>query len=74
MLFTPDEHRDRIGTFSNVLFDCDDIQQTYAALLAKGVVFPEAPVQQFWGWWAVFQDPDGNTYGLGQRERMPTDG
>jgi uncharacterized protein YfiM (DUF2279 family) len=20
-----------------------------------------------WGWWAVFRDPDGNTYGLGRR-------
>ncbi len=67
VLFTPDEHRDRIGTFSNVLFDCDDIQKTYEELRARGVEFPEPPVQQFWGWWAVFKDPDGNSYGLGQR-------
>ncbi len=67
VLFTPEEHRDRIGTFSDVLFDCDDIQQTYEELRAKGVEFTEAPTQQFWGWWAVFKDPDGNTYGLGQR-------
>ncbi len=67
VLYTPDEHRDRIGTFSNVLFDCDDIQATHEELRAKGVEFVEAPTRQFWGWWAVFKDPDGNTYGLGQR-------
>lgn len=66
VLFTADDQRDRIGTFSNVLFNCDDIQKTYEQLRAKGVEFTEAPVQQFWGWWAVFKDPDGNTYGLGQ--------
>jgi hypothetical protein len=27
----------------------------------------EEPSQQFWGWWATFNDPDGNPYGLGQR-------
>jgi len=65
--FTPAEQQDRIGTFSNVLFDCDDIHKSYEELRAKGVEFAEAPTQQFWGWWAVFKDPDGNTYGLGQR-------
>jgi predicted enzyme related to lactoylglutathione lyase len=52
---------------SSVLFDCDDIHKTYEELRAKGVEFAEAPTQQFWGWWTVFKDPDGNTYGLGQR-------
>ncbi len=66
VLYTPDDQKDRIGTFSNVLFNCDDIQQTYEELRSKGVEFTEAPTQQFWGWWAVFKDPDGNTYGLGQ--------
>lgn len=69
VLFTVDEQRDRIGTFSNVLFECDDVQQTYQELTAKGVEFPEPPRQEFWGWWATFSDPDGNTYGLGQREQ-----
>ena len=67
VLYTTDDQKDRIGTFSNVLFHCDDIQQTYADLQAKGVEFAEAPTQQFWGWWAVFKDPDDNSYGLGQR-------
>ncbi|GAC1436414.1 MAG: glyoxalase superfamily protein [Chloroflexota bacterium] len=66
VLFTPDEQKHNVGTFSNVLFHCDDIQATYQELQARGVTFTEAPSRQFWGWWAVFQDPDGNTYGLGQ--------
>lgn len=67
VLFTTDEHRDRIGSFSNVLFECDDIEQTHRELTARGVEFAEAPRKEFWGWWAVFKDVDGNTYGLGQR-------
>jgi len=55
------------GTFSNVLFDCDDILATHKELAGRGVEFAEEPSQQFWGWWATFKDPDGNTYGLGQR-------
>jgi lactoylglutathione lyase len=66
VLYTPPDQRDRIGTFSNALFTCDDIQKIHEELTARGVTFTEAPTKQFWGWWAVFQDPDGNTYGLGQ--------
>ncbi len=67
VLFTPDEQKDRIGSFSNVLFHCDDIEQTHRELTGRSVEFTEAPRREFWGWWAVFKDPDGNTYGLGQR-------
>lgn len=66
VLFTPDEQRDRIGTFSNIVFTCDDLQKTYEELTARGVEFTEAPRQEFWGWWSMFKDCNGNTYGLGQ--------
>ena len=66
VLFTPEEQQHLIGTFSNVLFTCEDIQKTHEELTARGVEFTEAPSKQFWGWWAVFKDPDGNRYGLGQ--------
>jgi uncharacterized glyoxalase superfamily protein PhnB len=66
ILFTPEGQEDRIGEFSNVIFHCDDIEQTYEELSAKGVEFPTKPEQAAWGqWWAVFQDPDGNRFGLG---------
>ncbi|MGH7383487.1 MAG: VOC family protein [Candidatus Methylomirabilales bacterium] len=68
VLFTPDGQEDRIGTFSNVIFACDDVRGTYEELHARGVEFPDEPREEFWGWWAMFRDPDGNTYGLGQRE------
>ena len=67
VLYTPEERRDLIGTFSNVLFECDDIHRTHEELSAKGVEFPDPPRQEFWGWWAMFADPDGNTYGLGPK-------
>jgi catechol 2,3-dioxygenase-like lactoylglutathione lyase family enzyme len=66
VLFTPDGQQDRVGTFSNVLFHCDDMQATYEELSARGVTFTTKPELAPWGrWWAAFQDPDGNTYGLG---------
>ncbi len=71
VLFTApdDEQLRRIGTFSNVVFTCDDVQQTHKELVARGVEFTEEPRIEFWGgWWSVFKDPDGNIYGLGQRE------
>jgi lactoylglutathione lyase len=66
VLYTPPEAKDMVGTFSNVLFHSDDINKTYEELTERRVEFVEKPSQQFWGWWAVFKDPDGNTYGLGQ--------
>jgi predicted enzyme related to lactoylglutathione lyase len=66
VLFTPEGQEDRIGTFSNVLFETDDIQALYDDLSAKGVQFTTEPEKAPWGrWWAQFVDPDGNTYGLG---------
>jgi predicted enzyme related to lactoylglutathione lyase len=67
VLFTPDDQQDRVGTFSNILFTCDDIQATHEELRTRGVEFVDPPSRQPWGWWASFKDPDGNTYGLGQR-------
>jgi lactoylglutathione lyase len=67
VLFTPEGQEDHVGTFSNVLFTCDDIQATHKELVERGVEFAEAPTRQPWGWWASLKDPDGNTYGLGQR-------
>ncbi len=68
VLFTPRFDEAKVGSLSEVLFTCSDIQQTYEELTARGVEFPDPPSQQHWGWWATFRDPDGNLYGLGQRE------
>jgi predicted enzyme related to lactoylglutathione lyase len=66
ILFTPQGQRHLVGNFSNVLFTCDNLQQTYEELTARGVEFEEAPSRQPWGWWAIFKDSDGNSYGLSQ--------
>jgi len=51
---------------SPVFFACDGIQKTYKELAARGVQFPQPPVQMPFGWWALFSDPDGNRYALNQ--------
>jgi lactoylglutathione lyase len=68
VLFTPPGQESFVGTFSNVIFDCDDLEATHAELKAKGVEFSVEPKMESWGaWWSQFKDPDGNEYGLGQR-------
>ncbi len=64
VLFTPPGQEDRIGTFSNVVLECDDLQATYEELRGRGVEFTEEPSQQPWGMWAQFKDVDGNEFGL----------
>jgi predicted enzyme related to lactoylglutathione lyase len=64
VLFTPDGHEDRIGTFFNGAFACDNVEATYRQLSARGVEFLEPPTSQPWGSFAKFHDPDGNTFVL----------
>jgi catechol 2,3-dioxygenase-like lactoylglutathione lyase family enzyme len=49
-----------------VFFTCDDIQATYRELTERGVAFPLPPSRQHFGWWSLFEDPDGTRYALGQ--------
>lgn len=53
---------------SPVFFNCGDIEKTYAELIERGVEFPAPPERQHFGWWALFEDPDGTRYALGQWE------
>ena len=64
VLFTPEGHESRIGTFFNGSFACDDVQATYRQLNARGVEFVSGPEKQPWGEFAVFKDPDGNQFVL----------
>src|SRR3954464_5744658 len=50
----------RIGSFMNVSFACDDIDQTYQQLSARGVEFDGPPEKQPWGTYATFKDSEGN--------------
>ena len=49
---------------SNVFFYSENLQQTYQELRTRGVKFPLAPVEQPFGWWSLFEDPDGNRFAL----------
>ena len=62
VLFTPDGHEERIGTFSNLAFVADDVVATYRELAARGVEFVGEPKTAEWGTSAMFKDPDGNTF------------
>jgi catechol 2,3-dioxygenase-like lactoylglutathione lyase family enzyme len=61
VLFTPEGQEDRIGTFFNGSFLCDDVDHTYRQLSARGVDI-DVPEKQPWGTFARFRDPDGNTF------------
>jgi predicted enzyme related to lactoylglutathione lyase len=53
---------------SNAMFRCDDLPGTYRELAARGVEFPQPPVQQPFGWWSMFRDSEGNRFALEQTE------
>jgi lactoylglutathione lyase len=63
-LWTPPGLEDRIGTFSQVVFRCDDIQKTFRELREAGVTFTQEPKEQPGGTMGQFVDPDGNTFVL----------
>ena len=67
VLFTPDEHRDRIGTYQHVTFYADDVRATSEELKRRGVEFVQEPQSADWGTAAVFKDPDGNVFVLSSR-------
>jgi predicted enzyme related to lactoylglutathione lyase len=67
VLFTPEGHEDRIGSFFNGSFACDDVEATHRQLSERGVEFVKPPTKQPWGAYAIFKDPDGNQFVLGSK-------
>jgi predicted enzyme related to lactoylglutathione lyase len=67
VLFTPEGHEDRIGTFINTSWEVDNIEKTYAELQAKGVEFASPPQKQPWGTFAMMKDSEGNQIVLSSR-------
>jgi lactoylglutathione lyase len=53
---------------TGILFECDDVQKTYAELSSRGVVFTKPPKDEGWGLYAMFRDPDGNEFWLMKSE------
>jgi lactoylglutathione lyase len=65
----PDEPRRTVPDplpHSDLFFNCANIEDTYAELVARGVKFPLPPARQHFGWWALFEDNEGTRYALGQ--------
>ena len=65
VLFTPDGHEDRVGTFFNGSFACDDVEATYRQLSERGVEFKQPPTKAPWGTFAIFVDAEGNQFVMG---------
>lgn len=66
LLHTPQGHEDRIGTFFNGSFGCEDVQYEYDRLSAKGVKFLGPPEKKPFPH-VYFEDPDGNSFFLSSR-------
>jgi predicted enzyme related to lactoylglutathione lyase len=67
VLFTPEGHEDRIGSFHSISFWTKDVQKSYEELVAKGVEFKAPPTVADWGSSAVFKDSEGNQFVLGSK-------
>ena len=67
VLFTPDGHETRIGSFFNGALACDNVEKTYEELKARGVEFMGPPQKQQWGTFATFKDVDGNQFVLSSK-------
>lgn len=51
---------------SPLFFNCADIGATYYDLSQRGVEFSAPPQRRHFGWWSLFEDPEGTRYALGQ--------
>jgi predicted enzyme related to lactoylglutathione lyase len=55
---------DRVGGFSGVIVEVDDVFAAHDQLKQRGVEFAEPPRNEPWGGWAMFVDSEGNTHGM----------
>ena len=67
VLFTPEGHEDRIGTFVSTSWEVDNVEKTYLALQAKGVEFSGPPAKQPWGTFVILKDSEGNQIVIASR-------
>ena len=62
-----EHYRGAMGRPQCFSLNCDDIQQTYHDLKAKGVQFLGEPQTQHWGSFVMLVDSEGNQIILGER-------
>ena len=75
VLFTPEGHEDRIGTFHSISFWTSNVQKTYDELVSRGVEFRREPhliarLADREVWMAFFADTEGNTLALMSEPRI----
>ena len=63
-IFPPQDPNTKVGGFSNIIFTCEDVRQTYEELKERGVQFIQEPKDEFWGTFCIFADPDDNQFVL----------
>ena len=62
VLFTSEGQEDRVGTFTGLSFQTDDVDAAYQIYSSRGVEFLGPPRKEPWGSFAMAKDPDGNTF------------
>lgn len=67
---TANQVRDLVkkGTFGFGVFECSNLEATYAEMTAKGVVFRKPPTREFYGYEALFMDDSGNWFSLTEKK------
>ncbi|HEY4440101.1 MAG TPA: VOC family protein, partial [Candidatus Elarobacter sp.] len=58
----PDWSADKVGGFSGVIVEVDDVFAAQDALKKAGVEFEDAAKNEPWGGWASFRDSEGNIH------------
>ena len=53
---------DRVGRFSGLVFNVENITDTFNQMEANGVEILEHPSRQMWGMQGQFKDQDGNSF------------
>jgi predicted enzyme related to lactoylglutathione lyase len=69
VLFTPEGHEGRVGSFTGISYACDDVEKTFEELSSRGVQFDGPPKKEPWGTFVIFKDSEGNSFVLGTSKR-----
>ena len=64
VLYPKSMMRDWAERKPSIVFETDDIQKTFERMRGNGVKFSQEPAQLPWGLFAIFDDLDGNSFGL----------
>ena len=60
----PEWSPEKVGGFSGVILEVEDVFRTQDDLSRAGVEFEDAAKNEPWGGWATFKDSEGNIHGL----------